>query len=75
MITPLSKTIELLRINTSWVLNLHVEIFFKRLILDCGIKKIPFFGDADAVNVKKTYFGLRMYLELQYDNVDDKIIF
>ncbi len=75
MITPLSKTFELLKINPSWGLNLHVEIFFKRLIFDANVPKIPFFGDINAFNIKKTYFGFRMYIEGIYTNIDDKISF
>ena len=75
MITPFSKTFDLLEINSSWCLNLHVEIFFKRLIKDCGIQKIPFFGNTKAFNIKGTYFCFRFYLELQYIKIDDKISF
>ena len=88
MITPISKTFKICEINNSWNLILRIELLFKRLISPdiLNIKAnftnrnndfgaIPFFGKFVSKNIKNTYFGLRFFLEILYNQKEKQIVF
>lgn len=86
-VTPICLNTILFNINKNFSLILRVEVLFKRLIsIDflnirtnfkdrnkCDDEDIPFFGKTSAHNLKNTYFGIQVMIELLYTHKIERI--
>ena len=87
-VTPICFNMTLFKINDNLSIMLRIEILFKRLISidffniktnfktrnkDKENKDIPFFGETSRHNIKNTYFGIQIFIELLYTPKIEKI--